>query len=442
MEELLEAYRESTRKSYGQWMKSSRFLPGGNTRTSVYFKPYPVYLKEGDGCRVRDLDDNEYVDYLNNYTSLILGHRHPRILRAIERAASMGTAFSAPTELEYEHSEILSSRVPSVEKVRYANSGSEAVMFALRGARAFTGRNKVAKFEGAYHGSYDSAEVSVAPDGAASGPPDHPFAVAESEGIPPSVKDDVVVLPYNDPGASEEIIRSHKGDLAAVIMEPITGRMMVPAEKDFARAVREVTASNGILLIYDEVIAFRVDRGGGQRLLGVKPDMTVFGKIIGGGFPVGAFGGREDIMELFDPAGSARIEHAGTFNANVFTLSAGIETLKALTPSLIGRLNTNGAAVRKQLGRLFSDNSAAASVTGLGSLFQVHTCPEPPRNYRDTLASDRGLRRRLFFSLLLSGDFFASRLTGCISEPMAQRELRKLVDDMGDALEPARKRTD
>ena len=439
MDALLAAYRRSTKKSYGQWTKSRKFMPGGNTRTSVYFKPYPVYLRDGNGCRVRDLDGNEYVDYLNNYTSLILGHRHPRIIRAIQRAASIGTAFSAPTELEYEHSELLTSRVPSVKKVRYANSGSEAVMFALRGARAFTGRRKIAKFEGAYHGSYDWAEVSVAPEAAAAGPSKRPRSVADSEGIPSSVEDDVVVLPYNDSEAAVEIIKSHRGELAAVIMEPITGRMMVPAERDFARAVREVTASEGMLLIYDEVIAFRAGRGGGQELLGVQPDMTTFGKIIGGGFPVGAFGGREDIMELFDPSGRSRIEHAGTFNANVFTLAAGIETLKAMTPSLFSRLNANGETVRKRLARLFSDYSAPASVTGLSSLFQVHTCPEPPRNYRETLDSDKDLRKRLFLSLLLSGDFFASRLTGCISEPMGQKELAKLVDDVEKEIRPARK---
>jgi glutamate-1-semialdehyde 2,1-aminomutase len=364
-----------------------------------------------------------------------LGHAHPKVLEAVRQQLEKGTAYAAPTELEYKHAKILCERVPSVKKVRYTNSGTEAVMNALRVARAYTGKSKIVKCEGAYHGSIDEAEISQAPPLHLAGPRRRPKPVPDSAGIPESVVKEVIVIPYNDKESAEEIIKENKNDIAAVIVEPMMGRFMVPAKIEFLKTLREITANYDIPLIFDEVITFRLSSGGGQQVYGITPDLTVFGKIIGGGFPVGAFGGREDLMDFFDPSkGKPLIEHSGTFNANPITLAAGIATLEELTPDVYEKLNRFGEIVRKELTKLFSDLRVEAQVTGLGSLFQIHTTSLEVTDYRSAATSKAETRQLIFYGLLVSGIFLAPRLMGCISTPMTEKEIEKLISAVQQVL--------
>jgi glutamate-1-semialdehyde 2,1-aminomutase len=280
-------------------------MPGGDTRTVAFHAPYPLYLVEGSGCRITDADGNEYLDLLNNYTSLIHGHAHPAIVEAVGAQVPRGTAFASGFEAQTRLAELLTERVASVDLIRFCNSGTEAVMNALRAARAFTGRDVIVKMEGGYHGTYDDVEVSVHPELAdlAIGPDHAPQATLDTGGVPANTVDNVLVLPYNDVAAAERLLTERGGEIAAVILEPVMGAGgMIPAEHAFLAALRALTAEMGIVLIFDEVMTFRLEPGGMQDHHRIRPDLTTFAKIIGGGFPVGAFGGREAIMAQFDPS--------------------------------------------------------------------------------------------------------------------------------------------
>jgi glutamate-1-semialdehyde 2,1-aminomutase len=428
-------YLDRNRRSADLYARAERVLPGGNSRTTVFFAPYPFYPVRGEGFRVWDADGNVRVDFLNNYTSLILGHAHPRVVAAIAEAAARGASFAAPTEYEIRLAEELCRRVKSVERVRFTNSGTEATMLAVRAARAYTGRPKIAKFEGGYHGSHDYAAVSVGPDPDRAGPAKNPQPVPDGPGIPDAVLGTVVVLPYNDLEAVSRILEREGREIAAVIIEPIMGAGgAIPAAPEFLRGLRELTRRLGILLIFDEVIAFRLAYGGAQEYFGVDADLTTFGKIIGGGLPVGALGGRAEIMDLFDPRQPNRIGHGGTFNANPVTMAAGLATLAELTPAAYEHLNRLGELARRRLRQAFQRLEIPAQVTGAGSVFAVHFTAEPVTDYRSAWrGADPGLLRRLHLGLLNEGAIIAPRGMGCISTPMTEAE----VEFLGQAVESA-----
>src|SRR6266480_2017493 len=346
---VVEEYLSRNRRSKELHERARSVLPGGVTRPSVYFDPFPPYVARGLGSRITDIDGNERIDFSNNYTSLILGHCPPSVVAAVQAQVARGSAFAAPTPHEVDLAERIIRRVPSVQRIRFASSGTEAVMFALRLARASTGRRKVAKAEGGFHGTSEYAAVSVSA---------HPAASGMTDGV----VGDVVVFPFNDAEATEAIIRRHREDLAAVIIEPVLGSSgMVPARRDYLERLRDVTARHGILLILDEIITLRLAPGGAQSLYGIAPDLTVMGKIIGGGYPVAAFGGRADIMALLDPAGGRPpIPQSGTFNGNPIGMVAGAATLDALTPADYERLNTMGDDLRQRLRTLFARKGIAA----------------------------------------------------------------------------------
>jgi glutamate-1-semialdehyde 2,1-aminomutase len=323
-------WAEAGSKSAALFARAQGVLPGGNSRTTVYMAPYPPYAASGDGCFITDVEGDRRLDCLNNYTALIHGHAHPSIVEAATRRLAQGASFPLPTPEEIELAALLCERLPSAERVRFTNSGSEAVMIALKGARAFTGRSKIAKFEGAYHGSYDYAEVSLSSSPETWGSLAAPASTAYSKGTPPAVLQDVVVLPFNHVEHTVARIEREARDLAAVLVDPVPNRVgLVPAHAEFLNALREVTRAHGIVLIFDEVISFRVGYQGAQGALGVTPDVTTLGKIIGGGFPVGAVAGRADVMSVFDPTrgGPPAAPHGGTFNANPVTMAAGVATL-------------------------------------------------------------------------------------------------------------------
>jgi glutamate-1-semialdehyde 2,1-aminomutase len=404
-------------------------LPGGITRTSVYFDPYPPYITRGEGCHIYDVDGNRRIDFLGNYTSLILGHCPPAVVAAVGKQLSLGSAFAAPTPHEIELAQLIGQRVPSVERLRFANSGTEAVMFALRVARAFTGRTKIAKAEGGFHGTSDYALVSVGPDPAQAGDAEAPTPLAESRGLAAAVLENVVVFPFNNVEATESVIRRHKDELAAVIVEPVLGASgVIPATPAYLRALRAITRRHGVLLIFDEVISLRVAPGGAQSLYEVTPDLTIMGKIIGGGYPIAAFGGRTDVMALLDPTGQRPpIPQSGTFNGNPIGMVAGIATLTELTPGVYERLNAMGEDLRLRLRSLFARKGIAAQVTGVGSLFNLHFTNAQVTDYRSARKTDAAMLRKVFCGLLNEGIFIAPRGLGCISTPMGDDEIAAFV---------------
>jgi glutamate-1-semialdehyde 2,1-aminomutase len=412
-------------------------MPGGNTRHSVALAPYPVYARSGSGCRITDVEGEERVDFLNNYTSLILGHTHPEVTEAVQRRAALGTAFTMPTPEEVELAELLTGRVEYAEQVRFCNSGSEAVMLAIKAARAFTGRAKIAKFEGAYHGMYDYAEVSEGPTPDDWGEADAPASITEP-GTPESVASDVVVLPWNRPEACRQLIQQNKNDLAAVLVDPMPlGIGMIAPHPGFLAALREETARHGILLIADEVLNFRLAYHGAFSTHGITPDLATFGKIIGGGFPVGAVAGSRRVMSVFDHTGALKVHHGGTFNANPVTIAAGLETMRLMTPEAFDRLNGLGEYIRDRLRRLFRDLQRPAQVCGAGSMFLAHLTSDELTDFR----SLRGFSRtnpiygNLCHKLLEYGFILSPRgIFGCLSTPMGEAELDGLVEALGRAL--------
>ena len=423
-------YVRSTPKSAELYQRALEVMPGGTTRTTVYFAPHPVYMARGAGCRVWDVDGNERLDFICNYTALILGHAHPRVVAAIGEQAAQGTAFAATNPWEVELAEELCRRIPSVERVRFCSSGTEATMFALRLARVFTGRLNVARFEGGYHGTHDFAEVSTHPDVAAAGPADEPLAVADSPGTHPAAVAGTMVLPFNDAASCERIVRRHASSLAAVIVEPVLGAGgCIPPEPGFLETLRRVTESLGILLVFDEVISLRVAYGGAQERFGVTPDLTTMGKIVGGGLPVAGFGGRADVMAVLDPRRSnGNLPQGGTYNGNPLGMAAGVAALAELTPEVFSELDRKGERVREGLSEAFESNDVAAQVTGVGSLFAVHFTDQTVRDYRSAVAGDRRLSREFFLGMLNQGVLLAPRGMGGIPTVAGDAEIDRFLE--------------
>jgi glutamate-1-semialdehyde 2,1-aminomutase len=428
--EELEEYRRQNPTSLSRFEAAKAVIPGGNTRLTAYFAPYPFYAVKGEGCRIDDLDGNVRLDFYNNATSLIFGHAYAPVVAAISDQASKGTAFAIPTEPEVELAKLLAARIPSVEQIRFTNSGTEGVLFAIRAARVFTGREKIAKFEGGYHGTADHVSISVTPELALTGDARQPAPVPASAGITQSTIEDVVILPFNDLEGSTALITAHKDELAAVIVEPILGSCgYVPARPEFLRGLRDLTGRLGMLLIFDEVQTFRLSAGGAQAVLGITPDVTVLGKIIGGGLPVGGVGGRSDIMAAFDATmGTPKISHAGTFNGNPVTMRAGLATLRDLSHAAYDRLNHMGGEFRQRVQAMCNRYKVPAQVTGEGSLFGIHWSTEPVTDYRSAARTNKSLSYKFFLHALNNGIFFTVRGGGCLSIPMTDTEVGAFLD--------------
>jgi glutamate-1-semialdehyde 2,1-aminomutase len=425
----LDRYLETTPRSREMWEEAKRYLPGGDTRNSIFWAPYPVYIQDGGGCHAVDLDGRDRLDFIGNMTSLPLGNAYPPVVKAVQEQAARGFVYNAPNEHQVRLARLLCQRVPSVELVRFTNSGTEATLNALRAARAFTGRTKFAKCEGGYHGTHDAVSVSVRTDPAMGGSPDRPTPVPSVAGLPPGVVEEVVVMPFNDVAASRAILEDNAGELAAVIVEPVLGGSgMVPADQEYLDTLREFTEVDGSVLVFDEVISFRASRGGAQEHYGIRPDMTTFGKIIGGGFPVGAFGGRRDLMDLYDPTTGPAVGHAGTFNGNPMTMVAGAVTLEDLTPDIYERLESLTERLRQGVRDACAELDVPVQVTGLGSLFGIHFLDRPVRTYRDVHSADRDLRQRVFWGLMNEGILSTANLVGAVSNPMGQGEVDTFVE--------------
>ena len=415
--------------SLALYQRARRALPGGSTRTLTYFPPFPLYAARGEGACLWDVDGNVRIDLFNNATALVHGHARPEVVKAMQELAGLGTAFASATEWEIRLADLLIDRVPSVELVRFCNSGTEANMMAVRAMRAFTGRSKIAKFEGGYHGSSDDVSVSVHPSPQTAGDRRSPSAVADSDGIPVEVLGNVVVLPFNDLEAVAARLRPMAHDVAGILIEPVLGSGgMVSPRPGFLQGLRELTRELGMLLVFDEVMMFRLSRAGAQGFFGVTPDMTSLGKIIGGGLPVGALGGGADVMALFDPTrGRTRIPHAGTFNANPITMAAGLATMELLDDAAFRTMAALGEYLRRNLREIVSGSGIPAQVTGEASLFKIHFTREDIVDSRAAHTSNKDLERLLFLYALNRGIFINGLARGCLSTASAQDHIDRLL---------------
>jgi glutamate-1-semialdehyde 2,1-aminomutase len=432
---------QTSSRSESLYERAKRVMPGGNTRTTVFQEPYPTYALRGSGERVVDVDGVERVDFLNNYTSLIHGHADPDVVSAVTDQLHQGTSFGLPTPYEIELAELLAERIPSIEHVRFSNSGTEAVMSALQAARAYTGKPRIAKFEGSYHGNYDFAGVSTTiPESARE--LDLPPATAYGEGTPKEIVDNVLVLRYNNEDMAEAQIREHADSLACVLVDPMPWRMgLISGQSSFLQRLRDLTTELGIVLIFDEVITLRVGPGGLQGELGITPDLTTMGKIIGGGFPAGAVGGSAEVMQVFDPrGGKPRVPHGGTFSANPITMRAGLVTMQKLTPEVFDHIGHLGDYIRAHISETLSELGVPGQVTGRGSLFGVHFHDRPLVDYWSFYgeSDDRAFRSKVYHGLLDNGFMVAPAMTGCVSTIMTQDHADAFIDGFSRAVQTAK----
>ncbi len=432
-ETIFARYTARTKKSLAAFERAKKHLPGGVSRSILYHRPYPTFVRRAEGAYVEDLDGNRYLDAIGNYTSMILGHGDEGVLRAVRDQIADGTTVAGPSLLEADLAELLCDRVPSMEQVRFTVSGTEATMMAIRAARAFTGRSQIAKFEGGYHGMHDYAMVSVAPPLEQAGRPETPRAVAPL-GIPAEVRDTVTVLPFNDLAAVREIVERGAEQLAGIIVEPVMGVAgVIRPAAGFLELLRELADEHGFVLIFDEVMSFRLAHGGAQELFGVSPDLTTLAKVIGGGFPVAAVGGRSDIMALFDPTEGPTVLLSGTWHAGLVSLSAAVETVRRLTPEAIAALNERGTVLRRRLEDVL-ETDAGMSVTGVGSLLGLHATSESIDDYRAGARGERDVIGLLHLALLNEGVMIAPRGMICLSLAMADAEIDFLVDAFRNAM--------
>ena len=429
MSSELERYQEMTPNSKVAWEEAKRYLPGGDSRNSIFWNPYPIFVDHASGAHVVDADGADRLDFIGTMTTLILGHSPQPVTEAVRAQLEQGVVYNAPNRHQVRLARLLCERIPSFELVRFTNSGTEATLNTIRAARAFTGRSLIAKAEGGYHGSHDVVSVSVRVDPGKAGERLRPDALPATEGLAEGVLDSVVVIPFNETGPAQEILEQHKNDLAAVIVEPMLGSVgMLPATHEFLAMLRDFATENGVVLIFDEVISFRVAPGGSQEYYGITPDMTSLGKIIGGGFAVGAFGGRHDIMGLYDPTSGPRVAHAGTFNANPATMLAGAVTLEQLTPEVYRRLAEVTEYLRHGVREVGQEVEVPVQVTGLGSLFGIHFLEDSLVGYRDITQGDAAFRHDVFLGLLNEGILMAPNLVGAVSTVIGEPEVDTFVD--------------
>ncbi|SRR6266480_1406282 len=426
-------------KSAELFDRAQRVIAGGASRDALLRIPHPIYAAEARGCYVTDIDGRRYVDFANNMGSLIHGHAYPEIVRAVTAQLQHGTAYTFASPVEIAFAEHLISRSRAFEQIRFVNSGTEAVMAMLKAARAYTGRPRIAKVEGAYHGAYDYAEVSQNASPSNWGSADAPASVGLSTGTPKAVLDDVIVIPFNKPDVAARILDGHRDSIAGILVDLIPHRVgLFEAQPGFVSRLRAWATAAGALLLFDEVITYRTEFGGAQQRFDAAPDLTSLGKIIGGGFPVGAVAGRADVMSVFTArTGPARLPLSGTFNANPITMTAGRVAMEHFDAAAVRRLNALGDSIRAMLRELIAQLGADASVTGAGSMFRLHFSSQAPTNYREAyLDKERKARLDRFLSdLLAHGVMLANTGTGMLSTVMGDEEVDRLRRALRYALE-------
>jgi glutamate-1-semialdehyde 2,1-aminomutase len=407
--EAEELYRARNPNSLAQHREACEAMPGGNTRSAIHVDPFPLTMVRGEGARLWDLDGHDYVDFLNEFTAGIFGHSHPAIRRAVEQALEGGLNFGAHNATEARFAAAICARFPSIELVRFTNSGTEANLMAVSAARAITDRPKILVFEGGYHGG---------------------VFYFRGHGSPLNAPFEYLLGRYNDLEAVESLVRPHPAELAAILIEPMQGTTgCIPAERSFLAGLRAMADETGALLIFDEVMTSRLAPGGLQETHGIHPDLTTLGKYIGGGMSFGAFGGRADIMERFDPRRPDAFQHAGTFNNNVLTMNAGLVGLTEIyTPERARTLNASGDRLRQRLNAVVQRRGLAMQFTGRGSMLSVHMTDAPIRSAEDAERGNAALRDLFYFDLLARGIWFAKRGMFALSIALDEKDGDKLVE--------------
>lgn len=402
-------------------------FPDGTTRVTIERDPTPRYMSHGAGAYVFDADGRRFLDLNGNFTTLIHGHAFPPVVTALERQLRNGTCFANPTEKEIDLAALICGRVAGIERIRFCNTGTEAVMFAIKAARAFTGRPGIAKIEGAYHGAYDWVEVSQSSTPANWGSPDQPEAVPYYKGMPEAVLKDVVPLRFNDADAATALIARHASSLAAIVLDVMPSRAgLIAPDPQFISAVQAIARAHGILIISDEVLNFRQGFHGAAARYGLEPDLYTLGKIIGGGLPIGAIGGRAAVMAMFD-ADQRRpaVPQGGTFSANPMSMTAGFEAMRHLDEAAFAHLERLGDRLRTRLVDAIERRQVALCVTGAASLFRLHSKRQAPRDFRDTVMSpsEAMVMTELTRFFAEEGIILPNGAAACLSTPMGDAEI-------------------
>ena len=405
-----ERYRQHTPKSRDLYEGSKHVFPGGDYRRSPFYRPYPIWMDRGQGSYTYDVDGHSYVDYGNSMSALITGHAHPKITGAVQKQLVNGTLFGSPMENVKQHAEMMKKRFPSMENIRYNVTGTEAVMHCIRAARAFTGREKVMKMEGAYHGMADVIENELL-------------------GVSKAAYSDLILGKYNDTEVTKDLILAHKDELACVILAINSSD---PPTEEFLKMLRETTEKHGIVFVLDEVVTLRLSYGGGQEMFNVRPDLTATGKIVGGGFPIGVFGGRPDIMKIFSPDEPESAHHSGTFAATPVSIVAGIASLEILDRDAIARINGLGDLMTNRLQATLDELEVGGNVSNTGSLVRMSLTPPGTPSEKAPLYSR--LMTPLRFSLLTKGIFNHFGGSFAISTPMTEKEIENAVTAVQESL--------
>jgi len=423
---LTRDYEKKRPKSKKLYARAKKVLPAGVSYFIRYFEPYPFYVSHARGSKIYDVDGNKYIDFWMGHYTHILGHNPAPIRRAVQQQLEKGVHLGVCHELEVALAEQVVKMVPCAEMVRFTNSGTEASMYATRLARADTGKAKIVKFEGSWHGGYDALQVAVKP----------PMDVPETSGLPEEAVKNTIVAPFNDIEATRQAVKNQ--EIAAFFVEPVLGAGGgIPAKKEFLRALKELSREKQALLVFDEVITgFRLSPGGAQKFYGVTPDLAVLGKILGGGFPVGAIVGRRETMQRLDATIYDRPQlcfHGGTFSANPITMTAGLTMLKLLEDgTIIRQLNRRCAKLRQQLKEIFEQNRVDVQVTGEGSLFLVHFTREEIKDVYSVSRADKQRLDDYHMNLMMNDVFFLPRKLGALSKAHTEADLERLLTKTED----------
>ncbi len=428
-----------TTKSEQLFSQAVKVLPGGVSRNTIFRKPQPFYAEKGEGCYVTDVEGVKRIDFANNMASLIHGHAYAPIVEAVSAQLAKGSCFTMATEAEVEYATLLCERVPSFDKIRFVNSGTEAVMAMLKASRAYTGKAKIAKVEGAYHGAYDYAEVSQTSNPSNWGDVDKPSSIPVAVGTPKKALEDVVIIPFNDVDRAIKILDQHKNDIACILVDLLPHRVgLIPASDEFVCALRKWADDNASLLVFDEVITFRTNYSGAQQNYSVDPDLTAMGKVIGGGFPAGGLAGSDKVMKVLDPTEpKVLLPHSGTFSANPITMTAGLIAMRDFDQVAVTHLNDLATYAKEEITKAIADVGINACVTGAGTMFRVHLKAQPPKNYREAYVdkNESALISELLDHLFDNGVMMINTCSATLSTKMTKIEIDHLVSALKSGFE-------
>ena len=419
--EIADAYMEKFPASRERHEKLINYIPGGATRSLSYFKPYPIHIESGKAAFVFTHEGHKLLDVTNAYGAIIHGHGDPDIVKAVQEGITKGSQYSTPTDGQYKLAKLLCERIPGFEKVRFVNSGTEATMFALRAARAYTNKDKIIKMSGGFHGTHDCVAASTKRN-------------VITAGIPKGMTEDMIEVPFNDFQALEKTVKENADQLAAVIMEPFLGAggIVLPA-KGYLEHIRKVTKENNVLLIFDEIFSYRVNTGGCQKLYGVAPDLTTVGKVIGGGLPIGVFGGKKEIMNIFCHENTDKpLYHSGTFNGYETLMQAGFAALSKYDEKAVAYVNSLGDKLQKGLLQSFKDNGLNIQSNHIGSLLNIHFFNEPITTSEQVLITEEKLHTLMHLSLLNKGIFNIPRGLFILSCAMTEDDIDFLIEKIDE----------